>query len=159
MYVYLMINLLLAVLWMLMWGLFDIWSLLAGFLIGYLLLGLMSRTLPQGHRYGTKVWKLLSFSVYFIRILIKANWQVAKEVITPGFTMTPRFVRYDVSNLTPIQITSLANAITLTPGTLSVDILDDDRFLLIHCMYAQDRQAAILELDELRDRLLEEVFH
>ena len=150
-------NVFLAVLWMLLWGEFDIYYLVAGFVLGYMLLGLVSRTV-DGQGYGTKGWKLISFSAYFVRILVKANVQVAWEIITPGCGMTPRFIRYDVQGLTPVQITSLANTITLTPGTLSVDIGDDERFLYVHCMYADDRDAAVRELDELRDRLMKEVF-
>lgn len=156
---YFLINVLMAVLWMFMWGLFDIWTMLAGFFFGYLLLGAVSRTwYPDGKGYGSKLLNLISFGIYFIRILIQANLTVAKEVVTPHFYMTPRFVRYPVKGMTPLQITSLANAITLTPGTLSVDVLDNDEVLLVHCMYAEDRDQAIKELDELRDRLMTEVF-
>ena len=155
---YFLLNIMLAVLWMCMWGLFDIWSLIAGLLIGYFLLGVISRTLEPGKGYGTKGWHLLSFSMYFLRILIKANLQVASEIITPGLKMTPRFVRYPVAGMTDLQITSLANAITLTPGTLTVDVINDQSELLVHCMYAKDRNAAIAELDELKNRMLKEVF-
>ena len=108
---YFLINVLLAVLWMCMWGLFDIWTMLAGFFFGYLLLGAVSRTwYPDGKGYGSKLFNLISFGFYFIRILIQANLTVAKEVVTPRFNMTPRFVRYPVKDMTPLQITSLANA-------------------------------------------------
>ncbi len=152
-----LLNILLAVLWMFMWGLFDIYSLGAGFLLGYLLLGIVSRAMP-GEGYGTKGWKLMSFTAYFLRILVKANLQVAREIITPGYQMTPRFIRYPIDGMTDFQITSFANAITLTPGTLSMDLSDDGRYLYVHCMYASDRQEAINELDELRDRMTQEVF-
>ena len=152
-----LLNILLAVLWMCMWGLFDIYSLTAGFVLGYLLLGVVSRSTP-GEGYGTKGWKLLSFTAYFLRILVKANLQVAREIITPGYQMTPRFIRYPIDGMTDFQITGFANAITLTPGTLSADISDDKRYLYVHCMYAQDRQEAVKELDELRERMTKEVF-
>ena len=153
----LLLNIFLAVLWMLMWEAFDIYSLMAGFLLGYLLLGIVSRTM-QGAGYGTKGWQLVSFGIYFVGILIKSNIQVAKEILTPGLQMTPRFIRYPVEGLTDVQLTSLANAITLTPGTLSVDISDDKKYLYLHCMYAQDRQSAIADIDELRDRMMKEMF-
>lgn len=153
----LLFNLFLAVLWMFMWEAFDIYSLLAGFLLGYLLLGIVSRTM-DGCGYGTKGWQLISFAVYFVRILIKANLQVAWEILTPGYHMTPRFIRYPVGDLTPVQATALANAITLTPGTLSTDISEDHEYLYIHCMYAKDRQQAVNEIDELRGRMLKELF-
>ena len=153
----LLLNLVLAVLWMMMWEAFDIYSLIAGFLLGYLLLGIVSRTM-EGQGYGTKGWQLVSFGIYFVRILIQSNIQVAKEILTPGLQMTPRFIRYSVEGLTEVQLTSLANAITLTPGTLSVDISDDNKYLYLHCMYAQDRQSAIDGIDELRDRMIKELF-
>ena len=74
---YFLINVLLAVLWMCMWGLFDIWTMLAGFFFGYLLLGAVSRTwYPDGKGYGSKLFNLISFGFYFIRILIQANLTV-----------------------------------------------------------------------------------
>lgn len=158
MHPFLLLNLLLALLWMLLWGLFDIWSLMGGMVIGWLLLSMVSRTTDYARGYGTRVFRILSFTVYFVRILIKANLQVAWEVLTPTMRMTPRFIQYPLAGMSPLQITTLANAITLTPGTLSVDITPDSQWLLVHCMYAADRDSAIGELDELKDRMLKEVF-
>ncbi|MBI1337702.1 MAG: Na+/H+ antiporter subunit E [Phycisphaera sp.] len=153
----LLLNVLLAVAWMFMWGSFDSWTLVAGLVVAYLLIGLYTRSI-HGVTYGKRLWKLAWFFCYFIKILVKANLQVAYEIITPRFNMTPRLLRYEVEGMTPIQITTLASAITLTPGTLSVDISDDNRFLYVHCMYAKDPFAAMKDLDELRERLMAEVF-
>lgn len=152
-----MLNIVLALLWTLMWGTFDMGVFLSGFVLGYLLLGLFSRTFSQ-QGYGRKGWQLFSFAAYFVRILIKANLQVAWEIITPRFAMQPRLLRYPVSDLSPAQLTTLANAITLTPGTLSVDVTQDKNWLYVHCMYARDNDQAIAELTELRDRIMDEVF-
>jgi multicomponent Na+:H+ antiporter subunit E len=152
-----MLNILFALLWTFLWGSFGIYTLVAGFVLGYLLLGLYSRV-TQTEGYGNKVVDLLRFAGYFIRILIKANLIIAYDVLTPGFMQKPRFVRYDVTGLTDVQVTTLSNAITLTPGTLVVEISDDRHYLYIHCMYAEDREAAIRDLDELRQRLMKEVF-
>lgn len=152
-----LLNLLLGVLWMLMWASYDIYTFTAGLIVGYMVVALASRA--AGHTgYSTRIWKLLSFAAYFITILFKANFQVAWEVITPGLGMTPRIIAYPVRGLTDVQITALSNAITLTPGTLSVDIADDAGQLYIHCMYAADRATAVRDLDELRDRIMREVF-
>lgn len=152
-----LLNLLLGVLWMLMWASYDIYTFTAGLIVGYMVVALASRA--AGHTgYSTRIWKLLSFAAYFITILFKANFQVAWEVITPGLGMTPRIIAYPVRGMTDVQITALSNAITLTPGTLSVDIADDAGQLYIHCMYAADRATAVRDLDELRDRIMREVF-
>ena len=152
-----LLNILLAVLWMLMVGQFDVYALLVGFAAGYLLLALVSRA-TQTEGYATKAWQLVRFTGYFIYILVKANWGVAKEVLAPDPTRVPRIVRYSVAGLTEVQMTTLANAITLTPGTLVIDVSPDRQFLYVHCMFAADRAGAIRELDELRDKMMDEVF-
>jgi len=152
-----LLNILLALLWMFMWGSFGLYELLSGMAVGYLVILLISRI--AGYKgYGKRLMDIVLFGAYFVRILIKANLQVAWEVITPGHYMTPRFIRYPVAGMTDIQITVLANAITLTPGTLSVDLSDAKEFLYIHAMYAEDRQQAVVDIDELRDRILRELF-
>lgn len=152
-----LLNVLLAVLWMGMWGSFDVYTMFAGLLLGYLLLGLISRTLT-GHGYGRKVWDVMSFAIYFVRILVKANFQVARIVLHPALPIAPRIIRYEVSDLTPVQLTTLANSITLTPGTLVVEVSPDAKWLYIHSIDAGDRDAMVRDLDELRGRLMQEVF-
>ena len=152
-----LLNILLALLWALLWGSFDGWTLLVGFGIGYGLLAL-SPWHRGRHHYGRKLLGLVRFFLYFVRILVVANLQVAREVLTPGFQMNPRIIAYPVDDLTDVQITTLASAITLTPGTLSVDVSDDGRVLYVHAMYARDRAAAFREIDQLRNRLMREVF-
>ncbi len=154
-----LLNILLAVMWMLFWGWPSTYSLVAGFILGYIVLGLVSRAIDDQRRnYATGGWDLLKFAVYFVRILLISNLQVAREVLTPSHGMTPRFIRYPIEGLTDIQITTLANAISLTPGTLSVDLADDRRWLYIHAMYARDRDEAIRSIDELRDQIMKRIF-
>jgi multicomponent Na+:H+ antiporter subunit E len=152
-----LLNIMLALIWTFLWGRFDFYTLTAGFVVGYLVLGLYSRV-TETEGYGLKVWHLLAFSFYFLRILIKANFQIAWEILTPTHYQTPRIIRYDIEGLTDVQVTALANAITLTPGTLAMDISEDRRYLYIHSMYARDRAEAEREIDALRRRLMREVF-
>ena len=166
-----LLHLTLALLWVLLWGFFDLYTFLAGVVVGFALLVLYGR--PQsgaGARfaypvrqvatlgYPSRLWRLISFAAYFVKILIIANWQVAKLVLSPSMPIHPRIVRYDVNGLTPTQITTLAGAITLTPGTLAADLSSDDRYLYIHCLNAPDAGRALAELDELKERLLKGVF-
>lgn len=152
-----LLNLFLAVVYVGLAGEVTFLSALAGFLIGLFIITLLGHATGRGG-YVRRVWGIARFGAYFVFILTKANLQVAREILTPGFSMTPRILRYPVDGLTDVETTTLANAITLTPGTLSADITDDGNTLYIHCMYAQDRDEAIAELDELRCWLLREVF-
>ena len=149
------INVLLAIVWMFMWASFEPYTFVVGLLVGYAVLGLLSRTLAE-ETYGGKLWRLMRFLVYFIRILVKANWDVAKAVLKPGFGEQSRIIRYPVGDLDDVQLTVLANAITLTPGTLSMDVSNDKQWLYIHSMIGHDRQAVMNDIDDLRQRILED---
>lgn len=146
-----------AVIWMFLWDAFNIPTLLVGLGMAALLVAIF------GRGFGTvgklpRIGRFIAFLGYFIRILVIANWQVAKLVLSPGMPIHPRIIRYDVSALSPAQLTTLASAITLTPGTLSTDLSPDRRFLYVHCLNAADRDRAILDIDDLRDRLLRGLF-
>ena len=108
--------------------------------------------------HGRRLLGIVHFAGYFLAILIRANLQIAREILTPGFNQTPRIVRYPVQDLDDLQVTVLANCITLTPGTLVVDASEDGHWLYVHCMYAEDRAKAIDGLQKLDDRLRHEVF-
>ncbi len=150
----LLLNLTLTGLWLVLNEQASFLQLLLGFVVGALITHLVG--IGVGTRgYLPAVWSRIRFLGYFLYILVKANLEVAREIITPGLSMKPRLIRYDVSDLSPVQVTTLASAITLTPGTLSADIADDGETLYIHAMYAYDRDAAVKQLDELRDRLME----
>lgn len=151
------LHLAIAVVWMFLWGSFDLPTLLVGFVIAYVLLAFFARGFSvMGD--VPRVGRFIAFLGYFIRILIIANWQVARIVLSPRMPIHPRIIRYDVSTLSSAQLTALASAITLTPGTLSTDLSPDRQFLYIHCINAADRARAVLEIDELRRRLLQGLF-
>ena len=118
----------------------------------------MTRLLLNPFALALRLWRVINFLVYFVKILVIANVQVARLVLDPKMPIHPRIIRYDVSDLTAAQITMLASSITLTPGTLAADLSPDDRFLYIHCINAADRDAAVRDLDELRSRLLRGFF-
>ena len=152
-----LLNLFLALVYVLLTEDTSVSNLLIGLVIGYVVTALTSVTVGKTN-YALKIVRLLWFLLYFIKILVEANWQVAREVVTPGYQMQPRLIRYDVTGMSPAQITTLASAITLPPGTLSADINDEGDTLFIHCMYAGEKAEAVEALDDLKFRMLRDVF-
>lgn len=150
-------NIALTLLWMMLNRDTTFLNGILGFVLGAIVVEMGLRAAGK-KTYLIRLWSLVRFSCYFLTILVKANLDVAWEIITPGYGMKPRMIRYDVRGLTPVQVTTLANAITLTPGTLSADINDQGDVLYIHAMYAQTKADATKDLDELRDKLLKLVF-
>jgi multicomponent Na+:H+ antiporter subunit E len=123
-------------------GSYQYFNILFGFVLSFFVLWLLSR--QSGNRkYFFFVLKLISFCFYFFYELLKANWEVAKEIITPTFYMEPGIVKMPLDAKSDIEITILANMITLTPGTLVIDISHDKKVMYIHGMYVRDRDSFI----------------
>ncbi|MED5580232.1 MAG: Na+/H+ antiporter subunit E [Nitrospinota bacterium] len=80
----------------------------------------------------------LQFLLSFIWELIVANFQVMLIVIKPKLSIQPGILAYKTRCKSPLAITSLANSITLTPGTLSIDVSDDSETIYVHTLDIQD---------------------
>jgi multicomponent Na+:H+ antiporter subunit E len=133
-------NVLLAVAWAAITGSFALPNLLLGFVLGLLVL-FFARRVVGAPAYVHKVWQVIALAVYFLWELVLANLRVAYDVLTPAHHMRPGVIGIPLDATTDAEITLLANLITLTPGTLSLDVAADRRTLYIHAMYLGDIDA------------------
>ncbi len=157
------VNLLLAVLWVFLWGDLSIYTLALGFAFGYATLLLFARIRGRDtlwNAYGRRLFAVAGFAVHFFKLLVKSNLEIAREILTPGMSIQPSILRYDVTGLGETAIVAFSSAVTLTPGTLVVDVntTSDGRTLLyIHALFARDRAAVVADLDALRVRMERDV--
>jgi multicomponent Na+:H+ antiporter subunit E len=127
-------NVLLAVAWAFATGEFSLPNLLIGFVLGYLILLFARRTVGSSKYFG-KVPQVMLFAVYYLWQILLSNLRVAYDVVTPTHYMRPGVIAVPLEAKTDAEITLLANLITLTPGTLSLDLSPDRRTLYVHTMY------------------------
>jgi multicomponent Na+:H+ antiporter subunit E len=153
----LLANVLLALAWVALTGSFQPSNFLAGFVLGYAALWLLSRTIDHGN-YFRKLPQIVSFILFFVWELFKANIRVLWEVITPTFHMKPGIVGIPLDVTSDHEITLLANLITLTPGTLSLDVSDDRRVLYVHTMYMDDVESFRRSIKDGFERRVMEIF-
>jgi multicomponent Na+:H+ antiporter subunit E len=132
-------NVVLAFFWAMATGDLSIPSLITGFLIGFGVL-LVGRRVIGTQDYTGKSVKLFRLIAYFLRDLIVANLKVAYDVVTPTHHMSPGVLAIPLDCTTDGEITMLANMITLTPGTLALDVSADRKTLFIHSTYTPDAE-------------------
>lgn len=150
------INILLALVWSGLLGGITLENLLSGFLVSYLILGFVTRGLPGHSRYFGRLPKLAAFAGYYIWELVKSNAIIAYDVLTPTHHMKPGVLAVPLEAATDLEITVLANLITMTPGTLSLDVSPDRKTLYVHAMYIHDAEALRRDVKEnLERRVLE----
>jgi multicomponent Na+:H+ antiporter subunit E len=87
--------------------------------------------------------KWLSLLLLFVRELILSALKVAWLVLQPKLRVRPAIIAYPLTVTSDAQITLLANMITLTPGTLSVDVSADRKTLYVHAIDLESKEALI----------------
>ena len=115
-------------------GKIDIQVVIAGLIVSFIVAILFHEILPKEHHVFISpvrvFWALIYVPVLFYYV-IKANLDVVYRALHPQMPIKPGIVKIKTNLKTESGITALANSITLTPGTLTVD-LTDDGFLYIH---------------------------
>ena len=120
--------------WPFVEGKIDIQIVAAGLIASAAVAFLFHEILPKEHRVFLSPLRLFWFLLYvpvFFYYVIKANLDVVYRALHPKMPIKPGIVKIKTDLKTESGITALANSITLTPGTLTVD-LTDDGYLYIH---------------------------
>jgi multicomponent Na+:H+ antiporter subunit E len=151
-----LLNLLLTFVWVALTGSFEKANFAFGFILSFCILWAITRK-GEGAKYFTRLPKIVSFVFFFLYELLKANLQVAFDVITPKFYMTPGIIKIPLSAKTDLEITLLANMISLTPGSLSLDVSEDKSVLYVHAMYLHNREKYIKHIKTGFERRLLEI--
>ncbi|HYG35193.1 MAG TPA: Na+/H+ antiporter subunit E [Clostridia bacterium] len=135
----LLFNILLALLWVLATGALTLANLALGFIIGFIVLG-VSRRVDAPGRYLSNWWHCLRLALFFLRELVTSSLRVAHDVLTPTHHMQPAILAVPLDAKTDAEITVLASLITLTPGTLCLDVSTDRKVMYLHAMYVHDEE-------------------
>ena len=147
-------NILLAFVWVALTGTFSLGNFAFGFMVCFGIMWLISAN-RRRDQYFNRIPKIIVFFGYFIYELVKANLQVASDVITFK-KVRPGIIRVPLDAKTNLEITLLANFINLTPGTIIVDISDDRKVFYIHTIRVQSRDQFIYDIKNgFEKRLLE----
>lgn len=128
-----LLNILLALAWVALTGRFNTVNFAFGFALGYGALWLAQRVLGPSSYFG-KAHRFVGFLLFFLWEVVKANLQVAYIALNPRYRLRPGVVAVPLDARTDAEITLLANLITLTPGTLSIDVSADRKVLYVHTM-------------------------
>jgi multicomponent Na+:H+ antiporter subunit E len=155
------------VVWMLLtWpfvdGKIDLQVVIAGFIASVIVAILFHEILPKEHHLfisPVRIFWLLVYIPVFFYYVMKANLDVVYRALHPKMPIKPGIVKIKTTLKTESGITALANSITLTPGTLTMD-LTDDGFLYIHWIYVKsdDIEQATKHIAQRFEWFLKKIF-
>lgn len=140
------LNIALAVAWAALTGEITLANLLVGFALGSAALFVTRPLFPGCDRYFTRTFSWIKLILTFLWELVASSIQVVIDVLTPQHMARPGIVSVPLDVKDEMAVLVLTNYISLTPGTLCLDVTDDCNTLYIHAMFADDP-------DELRRQI------
>ena len=152
----LLINVHLAFAWCAAFGTFTLGNLLIGFIVGSGALWI-SKPLYGDTGYFQHGRRLARLVVVFLAELVVSSVRVAWDVVTPRNRARPGIIAVPMEAKTDLEVTLLANLISLTPGTLTLDISADRRVLYVHAMFVDSREGVIDDIKSGMEKSLLEV--
>lgn len=140
-----------SLVWVALWGELTPANVLWGAVIGAATLGLVP-VRHRPHRVPVRVLLMARFGLEFLWALVRASAVVAWEVVTPGSTIREGIVAVPLRTTSPGLMTLLANSVSLTPGTLTLEVRRDPPTLYVHVLHlhsVEDVREDIHRLEEL----------
>jgi multicomponent Na+:H+ antiporter subunit E len=142
------LNIALAVAWAALTGNITLGGLAVGFVLGSACLYLTRSLFPGCESYFRRTGKWAKLIALFLYELVVSSVQVVWDVLTPSQHSRPGIISVPLTVRSEMDILLVTNLISLTPGTLSLDVTDDGKTLYLHAMFADDP-------DEIRRQIKE----
>ncbi|WAA10016.1 Na+/H+ antiporter subunit E [Fervidibacillus albus] len=153
-----LLNLFIAFVWMFLKVSYDPATFFIGYLLGLGMIFLMRRFF-RSRFYLRNVWAVVYLTLLFLYELLKANISVVKIVLKPKLDFHPGIFAYETELKNDWEITLLSNLITLTPGTLVVDVFEENgkTILYIHAIHVPDVDEAVEGIKNTFEKAILEV--
>ncbi len=146
----------LTVMWVLLWGDLTVANVVTGVVAATGLVLVFPPGDSKDDPIVVRPWPALSFVVWFLGQLVITNLAVAKEVLLPRSRsqIRPAVVAVRLRTSSGRLATIVANAITLTPGTLTIDARGRPALLYVHVLSFADVESAVADVEDLERRVV-----
>ncbi len=144
----------LTVVWAALWESTSTGTILAGLTVGATVLWVIPSN-RTGATFRIRPIKALRLFLYFSRMLVMATALVAWEVATPQNRIKQGIVKVPMQARSSGVVTIVANMISLTPGTLTIEVLDDPMTLYVHVLHLRSLEEVRTEVRRLEGLVIE----
>jgi len=150
------LNLIIAFVWMFLNNAWNGVGFLTGYLLGLLLIGSMRRFFP--HRlYIVRVWAIIKLIALLFKELVRASIEVIRQIVKPKLDIRPGIFTYQTQLSSDWEVTLLCLLISLTPGSLPLEISGNQRKLFIHALDIKDEQKMSDDIKNTFEKAIMEV--
>lgn len=130
-------------------------------LLGLLFSSFINFLIMRGRlNFKISLYHLIILCSYTVWELLKSSIQVAWDILTPSDKSQPKLIKVPLYEHHPIAISMLSNLISLTPGTLAIDIKNENEALIVHIMFSQnEKYIASFINDQLVKKIMKVIQH
>lgn len=100
-----------------------------------------------------KFYFILEFIVYYLYNLAKANLYIAWDILTPKMRMKPAFMEIPVRLETDFGLLLFSNLLSMTPGTISMDISEDKKTVRVHVLYYKTDEIMLNDFYRMQEKI------
>lgn len=151
-----LLNVLIALTWMFLSVSFKPTTFIVGYLLGLLMLFMLRKSFSSRF-YMDRVWAVIKLASLFLKELVMSNFSVLKLIVQPSMPIRPAIFAMPTVLEQDWEITLLSSLITLTPGTVVIDISDDNKTLFIHSIDFEDIDEAVDSIRNTFEKAIMEV--
>lgn len=152
----LLLNLIIAFVWMFLFNEWSFQRFVVGYLLGVMLIGLLNRFWPHEF-YMKRLWAIVKLLLLFVKELLISSFAVMVQIVKPRLSIRPGIFALKTELKSDWEITILSCLICLTPGTLTIDVSKDGQILYIHAMDIEDADELSKQIKETFEKAILEV--
>lgn len=134
-----LINMILALIWAALTTDFKAENIFFGFCLSFFVLVMTSKVWSEEENsYIERTWLIIKFMGFILLETFVSSVKVARDVLRPRLTMKPGVIAIPLDVISDLEITLVANIISFTPGSLTLDVSEDRKQIFVHTMFAED---------------------
>ena len=100
-----------------------------------------------------KFYYAIAFIIFYLSKLIEANLIIAYDILTPQLSINPGFIKVPLTLKSNFGMLLFSNLLSMTPGSLSIDIADDKKTMLVHVLYQTTEEKMLKEFEGMQDKI------
>lgn len=151
-----LLNIFIAFLWMFLQEEWSALAFIGGYIVGFIVLLMIRRFLPTSF-YGKRFVAIIKLFFVFIAELMSSSLLVARQILSPKIKVTPGIFRLETELEGELEVTLLALLLSLTPGSVVVEVSHDSKAFFIHAMDIPESSDSVIKSKKVFEKAIKEV--
>lgn len=100
-----------------------------------------------------KIYYIIEFALFYFVQLVQSNLYIAYDILTPKMRSKPDFIIVPITIKSDFGLLLFSNLVSMTPGSLTIDIDKEKSFIEIHILYYQNKEKVLKEIKLIQDKI------